>query len=71
MKKILILITLSLTIIGGTACKKCKHCVEKDPSGNVVYDYKEVCSKHKSELETYEKDVNALVDPGNTIECSD
>lgn len=51
-------------------CKKCSHCVEKDPAGVVQYDYGEFCGK-KDEIKSYERQVKALVDPGNVIECTD
>lgn len=50
-------------------CKKCSHCVERDASGTVVYDYGEFCGK-KEEVRSYEEQVRGIVDQGNTTDCS-
>jgi hypothetical protein len=51
-------------------CKRCIHCVEQDPAGVVQYDYSEYCGK-KKDVESFEKDVQALIDPGNTVICTE
>lgn len=66
----LFLFALMFFVFTGISCKKCRHCIEKDPAGNVVYDFHEFCGK-RSEAESYEAQVRAVMDPGNTIECTD
>jgi hypothetical protein len=70
MRKLVLLLSVSVVMILDYSCKRCTHCVEKDPAGTVQYDYGEYCGK-KKDVETFQKDVNALVDPGNTIVCTD
>lgn len=71
MKRYSYLIALiAIFSIGAASCKKCIHCVEKDGAGAVAYDYGEACGK-KKDVERFEEQAKALVDPGNTLECHD